>query len=157
MALTKTMGRLPRGTGAPPPPPPPPHKPRAVAEEDAILSNPEDDDDDDQEEEENEGDKLSDAEPKTQKKKGKDKFRKSPPSSGFLSPHTEARLREAFPDFNKYIHTQTLTPKQFGLGASPPSLALPEPCPDECVVPAGTPDERVIIVGDTHGMNHSLQ
>ena len=93
----------------------------------------------------------------TQKKKGKDKFRKSPPSPGFLSPHTEARLREAFPDFNKYIHTQTLTPAQFGLGASPPSLALPEPCPDECGVLAGTPDERVIIVGDTHGMNHSLQ
>ena len=41
--------------------------------------------------------------------------------------------------------------------ASPPSLALAEPCPDECVVLAGTPDERVIIVGDTHGMNHSLQ
>ncbi|RPD59965.1 Metallo-dependent phosphatase [Lentinus tigrinus ALCF2SS1-7] len=40
-----------------------------------------------------------------------------------------------FPDFNRYIHTQTLTPKEFGLNA---------------------PDERVIIVGDTHGMNGSL-
>ncbi|KAI0714339.1 Metallo-dependent phosphatase-like protein [Cerioporus squamosus] len=41
-----------------------------------------------------------------------------------------------FPDFNRYIHSQTLTTKDFGLEA---------------------PDERVIIVGDTHGMNGSLQ
>ncbi|KAI8980108.1 hypothetical protein BD414DRAFT_493658 [Trametes punicea] len=40
-----------------------------------------------------------------------------------------------FPDFNKYHHTRTLSPAEFGLER---------------------PDDRVFIVGDTHGMNRSL-
>ncbi|KAI0359960.1 Metallo-dependent phosphatase [Trametes cingulata] len=40
-----------------------------------------------------------------------------------------------FPDFDRYRHTLTLSPEEFGLEH---------------------PDERAIIVGDTHGMNRSL-
>ncbi|KAI0787805.1 hypothetical protein C8Q74DRAFT_635883 [Fomes fomentarius] len=50
--------------------------------------------------------------------------------------HKKKKDSFPFPDFNKYVHTETLTPKSFGLGAH---------------------DERVIVVGDTHGMNFSLQ
>lgn len=65
----------------------------------------------------------------TRKEKKKDTFRELSPSPKTPSILSELFL-EGFPDFNKYVHTETLTPKSFGLGEQLSAVMLSESCAD---------------------------
>lgn len=63
------------------------------------------------------------------RKEKKDGFRELSPSPKTPSILSELFL-EGFPDFNKYVHTETLTPKSFGLGEQLSAVMLSESCAD---------------------------